>query len=99
MTLYKNAENQLKTTICDLYGGVDVSRIVVEPPRDPSHGDMATNAAMILSGQLKQKPRDIAEEIAEKITQGGLFLSADIAGPGFINFTVKTESFAKEESF
>ena len=40
--------------------GIDVSRVVVEPPRDPSHGDMATNAAMVLAKEAKAKPRDLA---------------------------------------
>ncbi|MBC7018209.1 arginine--tRNA ligase, partial [Salmonella enterica subsp. enterica serovar Enteritidis] len=41
--------------------GIDFSRVVVEPPRDPSHGDMATNAAMVLAKEARAKPRDLAE--------------------------------------
>ena len=44
--------------------GIDLSRIVVEPPRDASHGDMATNAAMVLAKEAKAKPRDLAEQVA-----------------------------------
>ena len=47
--------------------GIDFSRVVVEPPRDASHGDMATNAAMVLAKDAKVKPRDLAEKIAEKL--------------------------------
>ena len=43
--------------------GIDFSRVVVEPPRDPSHGDMATNAAMVLAKEARAKPRDLAEQI------------------------------------
>ena len=44
--------------------GIDLSRVVVEPPRDAAHGDMATNAAMVLAKEAKAKPRDLAEKIA-----------------------------------
>src|SRR5476651_830093 len=68
---------------------VDLSRVVVEPPRDASHGDMATNAAMVLAKEAKAKPRDLAEQIASKLRADDLIASVDIAGPGFINFTLK----------
>ena len=49
--------------------GIDFSRIVVEPPRDARHGDMATNAAMVLAKDAKAKPRDLADKIAEKLRE------------------------------
>src|SRR6201985_295417 len=70
-------------------GGIDLSRVVVEPPRDAAHGDMATNAAMVLAKEAKAKPRDLAEKIAAKLRQDDLIASVDIAGPGFINLTLK----------
>src|SRR3954471_13843224 len=70
-----------------LPAGIDVSRVVVEPPRDASHGDMATNAAMVLAKDAKAKPRDLAEKIAEKLRADTLITAVDIAGPGFINLT------------
>jgi len=75
--------------------GVDFSRIVVEPPRDPSHGDMATNAAMLLAKEAKAKPRDLAEAIASRLRADALIASVDVAGPGFINLTLKTEAWAE----
>ncbi|MGC2084183.1 MAG: arginine--tRNA ligase [Bradyrhizobium sp.] len=66
----------------------DFSRVVVEPPRDPSHGDMATNAAMVLAKEAKSKPRDLAEQIAAKLREDALVAKVDIAGPGFINLTL-----------
>src|SRR5665213_1246489 len=69
--------------------GIDLSRVVVEPPRDAAHGDMATNAAMVLAREAKAKPRDLAEKIAEKLRHDDLIASVDIAGPGFINLTLK----------
>ncbi len=72
----------------------DLSRIVVEPPRDPSHGDMATNAAMVLAKEAGQKPRDLAEKIAEALRADDLVETVDVAGPGFINLTLKTQVWA-----
>src|SRR5450631_2290831 len=68
---------------------VDLSRVVVEPPRDTAHGDMATNAAMVLARDAKAKPRDLAEQIAAKLRADDLIASVDVAGPGFINLTLK----------
>jgi arginyl-tRNA synthetase len=70
--------------------GIDFSRVVVEPPRDASHGDMATNAAMVLAKEAKAKPRDLAEAIAAKLRADDLIASVEVAGPGFINLTLKT---------
>ena len=69
--------------------GIDFSRVVVEPPRDASHGDMATNAAMVLAKDAKAKPRDLADKIAEKLRADDLIASVEVAGPGFINLTLK----------
>src|SRR6476659_9771114 len=71
--------------------GIDFSRVVVEPPRDASHGDMATNAAMVLAKEAGAKPRDLAEKIAERLRADDLVASVDIAGPGFINLTLKPQ--------
>src|SRR3954468_18317214 len=74
--------------------GIDFSRVVVEPPRDSSHGDMATNAAMVLAKAAKIKPRDLADKIAEKLRADDLIASVDVAGPGFINLTLKPQVWA-----
>jgi arginyl-tRNA synthetase len=74
--------------------GADLSRVVVEPPREASHGDMATNAAMVLAKEAKVKPRDLAEQIAAKLRQDDLIASVDVAGPGFINLTLKAHVWA-----
>lgn len=70
---------------------MDYSRISVEPTRDPSHGDIATNAAMVLAKTAGMKPRDLAEPVAAQL--GGLdtVTKADVAGPGFINVTLADE--------
>src|SRR5580765_2781822 len=69
--------------------GIDFSRVVVEPPRDATHGDVATNAAMVLAREARAKPRDLAEKFAEKLRADDLIASVEIAGPGFINLTLK----------
>jgi arginyl-tRNA synthetase len=70
----------------------DLSRIAVEPPRDASHGDLATNAAMVLAKPTGQNPRALAEKIAEALRGDADIASADIAGPGFVNLRL-TERF------
>jgi len=67
---------------------VDLSRIVVEPPRDAAHGDLATNAAMVLAKPLGLKPRDLAEAIAGRLRDDEDVASVEVAGPGFINLTL-----------
>ncbi|HYI26566.1 MAG TPA: arginine--tRNA ligase [Bradyrhizobium sp.] len=74
--------------------GIDFSRVVVEPPRDAAHGDMATNAAMVLAKEAKAKPRDLAEAIAAKLRADDLIASVDVAGPGFINLTLKPSAWS-----
>ena len=74
--------------------GIDFSRVVVEPPRDATHGDMATNAAMVLAKEARTKPRDLAEKIAEKLRADELVAAVDVAGPGFINLTLKPQVWA-----
>src|SRR2546421_6821546 len=78
------------------HAGIDLSRVVVEPPRDISHGDMATNAAMVLAREAKAKPRDLAEQVAAKLRADELIASVDVAGPGFINLTLKPKAWANE---
>ena len=68
---------------------VDQSRVTVEPPRDPAHGDIATNAAMVLAKDAGRKPRELAEAIADKLRADALVAKVDVAGPGFINLTLK----------
>src|SRR6202034_697493 len=75
-------------------GDIDLSRVVVEPPRDAAHGDMATNAAMVLAKEAKAKPRDLADQIAGRLRADDLIASVDVAGPGFINLTLKPAIWA-----
>ncbi len=76
-----------------LPAGIDLSRISVEPPRDASHGDIATNAAMVLAKDAGRKPRELADAIAEKLRADDLVEKVDVAGPGFINLTLKAAAW------
>ena len=72
------ADGQLPT-------GLSFDAVAVEPPRDPLHGDMATNAAMVLAKPSGRKPREIADELAASLRQDDRITAADVAGPGFLN--------------
>jgi arginyl-tRNA synthetase len=73
--------------------GHTLDAITLEPPRDAAHGDLSTNAAMVLAGQAKQKPRDIAEKIAERLRAVEAVESVEIAGPGFINIRLAAKAW------
>ena len=66
----------------------DLSRIVVEPPREVGHGDLATNAAMALAKDAGRKPRELAEQIAAELAKLPDVRKTEVAGPGFINLTL-----------
>lgn len=73
--------------------GLDATRVVVEPPRDPSHGDLATNAAMALAREAKMNPRQLADLIVAELAQDPDITSATVAGPGFINLAIRPALF------
>ncbi len=68
-----------------LPAGLDLAAVAVEPPRDAAHGDMATNAAMVLAKPAGMQPRAIAEALAEKLAADPRVIAAEVAGPGFLN--------------
>jgi len=69
----------------ELPSGLSWGNVAVEPPRDASHGDMATNAAMVLAKPAGKLPREIAENLAERLTTDDRIAVAQVAGPGFLN--------------
>lgn len=76
-----------------LPAGLDFVNVTVEPPRDPSHGDMATNAAMVLAKPAGLKPREIAEALANELTSDPRITTAEVAGPGFLNLRLKPSAW------
>ncbi|TNB46759.1 arginine--tRNA ligase [Martelella lutilitoris] len=91
MNLFTDFEQRLNerlltiAAIAEKRDALDFSRLVVEPPRDPSHGDIAVNAALVLAKPLGKKPRDLAGEIVAALESDADIAELSIAGPGFIN--------------
>ena len=92
MTLFETFRTHIVTIIDamieanELPEGLNVERINVEPPRDASHGDLTTNAAMVLAKPAGVNPRDLAAKLAERLGALDSVENVDIAGPGFLNF-------------
>ncbi len=78
----------------DLPAGLDMGAVAVEPPRDAAHGDMATNAAMVLAKPAGLKPRDIAETLAERLAADDRIDTVEVAGPGFLNLRLADHVWA-----
>ena len=79
-----------------LPAGLSRAAITVEPPRDPSHGDLATNAAMVLAKPAGTNPRALAEALVGELLKVPSVTSAEIAGPGFINLRVAADAWISE---
>ena len=79
-----------------LPGGLDRANVTVEPPRDPAHGDLATNAAMVLAKPAKTNPRALAEALAAELSKEADIAAAEIAGPGFINLRIAPSAWEAE---
>ncbi len=73
--------------------GLDLARVVVEPPRDPSHGDLATNAALVLAKDARTNPKALGEALAEALRCDPRVVDVSVAGPGFINLRLKPGIF------
>lgn len=93
MNLFEIYRNHVLAAIESIASHVKTDAVTLEPPRDPAHGDLSTNAAMILAGQLKQKPRDVAEQIAAHLRTAPAVEAVDIAGPGFINIRLAASAW------
>ncbi len=86
-------ESEIESLVANgtLPAGTDGARVSVDPPRDASHGDLATNAAMVLAKPAGLKPRDLAETLAERLGARDSVESVDVAGPGFINLRLSDD--------
>ncbi|MEP3275060.1 MAG: arginine--tRNA ligase [Stappiaceae bacterium] len=74
---------------------MDLQRVAVEPPRDPAHGDLATNAALVLAKSVGMKPRDLAERLSQLLGEDSDIQKIEIAGPGFINLRLSKAFWPK----
>src|SRR4051794_2662519 len=67
------------------------ARVQMEPPRDPAHGDMATNGAMVVAKTARQPPRELAAALAERLSALPEVAEAALAGPGFVNLRLRED--------
>src|SRR5882757_9318102 len=91
MNLFKYFKDEIQVEIERLAGegglpaGLDLERIAVEPTRDPAHGDISTNAAMVLAKPAGKNPRALAVLLADALRGHAAVTAAEVAGPGFVN--------------
>ncbi|MQW87154.1 arginine--tRNA ligase [Sinorhizobium saheli] len=101
MNLFTDFESRVKNILESLdivrekRSTLDFARINIEPPRDASHGDVATNAAMVLAKSLGMNPRALADLIVEKLRQDPEVADVSVAGPGFINVCLSVAYWQK----
>jgi arginyl-tRNA synthetase len=76
-------------TAGEVPAGLDAAKVAVEPPRDPTHGEMSTNAAMVLAKQAGMPPRALAEKLASRLRDVPDVADVSIAGPGFLNWRLE----------
>jgi arginyl-tRNA synthetase len=96
VNLYKKVHALVIESTAASFPGVDTSRVVVEAPRDRSHGDWATNAAMVTAKEVGQKPSSIAASTAASLRRNEIVQKVEIAGPGFINLSLKPHVWGEE---
>jgi len=95
MNVIEHIEDIIKSSFKDMARdgvvpeGLVLDRIAVEPPRDPSHGDLSSNAAMVIAKSAGMKPRDLGERLAERLAAKGEIAAAEVAGPGFVNLRLE----------
>ena len=101
MNIFELFENRVRIALGNLTdaghlpAGLDFSRVVVEPPRDHTHGDLATNAAMVLAREAVKSPRVLAELLVEALSNDPDIEHVSIAGPGFINLKLRHQVFER----
>ena len=102
MSLYQQYAGLLDGVLEDLVtdgalpADLDRRKVTVEPPRDPAHGDLSTNAAMVLAKSAGMNPRALAEAIKPKLEALPPVTSVEIAGPGFINLKLTSDAWRDE---
>jgi arginyl-tRNA synthetase len=95
MNLFSTFRTEIIAAVEKVIPGQDTSKVTSEPPRDATHGDVATNAAMLLCKAVGQKPRDLAEKIAAELRSHAAITEVEVAGPGFINIRLADSFWAE----
>ncbi len=99
MNVFQHVEERIAAALVALEAdgtlpaGIASVSVDVEPTRDPAHGDVATNAAMVLAKPARMKPREIAEKLKGKLSSEPGFKSLEVAGPGFLNITLEAKAW------
>ncbi|MEL0304106.1 MAG: arginine--tRNA ligase, partial [Rhodobiaceae bacterium] len=102
MNIFSLFEAEFETIVASLQSAgslapnLDTGRVVFELPRDPSHGDLACNAAMVLAKQAGMKPRELADMLVPALAGIDGVTAVEIAGPGFLNLRVEPGLWARE---
>jgi arginyl-tRNA synthetase len=101
MNLFADFEQRIRSVVTDVTAAAGLAcpedalaRIAAEPPRDASHGDIATNAAMVLAKPLGMKPRELAMRLAARLEADPDIVSVQVAGPGFVNLRLSDQFWA-----
>lgn len=97
MNIFQDFQTRIEAALAEIFPpGLDLARATVEPPRDPQHGDIATNAAMIYAKETHGKtPRALAMELSDILKRNDDVEAVEIAGPGFINIRLKPVVFER----
>ncbi len=94
MNVFAHVEERIKSALAalqargELPADLAIGGIDVEPTRDPAHGDVASNVAMVLAKAARAKPREIADKLAAELRSEATFIKVAVAGPGFLNVTL-----------
>ncbi len=98
MNIYAQINDAIKNLVRQHYPQVNVEKIDAVPPKDASHGDIATNAAMVMAAQVGGNPKQLAGELAEHLNNMAAVEKVEIAGPGFINLTLSPSVWQQQVS-
>jgi arginyl-tRNA synthetase len=89
MDVFAQYQSRVAAALTHLYPDLAedlLAKIVVEPPRDPAHGDLSTNAAMVVAKPLGKNPREVAAQLADAFKADPEVSATEVAGPGFLIF-------------
>src|SRR5207302_9272409 len=95
MNLLQLIQDRLRSALSGMAADVEPYVAMVKPTQDAKHGDYQANCAMSLAKTLGQKPREVAQTIADRIDRGDLLEAPEVAGPGFINLRLRNDWLAR----
>ena len=99
MNVFAHVEDRIAAALASLKAegwlpaDLAIGAVDVEPAKDPAHGDLACNAAMVLAKPARMKPRDIADKLKAKLATEPGFAGVEVAGPGFLNIRLQPEAW------